>query len=137
MAKNQLAKPNDSAMASITDVDAEDLLGFAEYAAFEGHEIERMIQIPEGRSLAGIYRGRGGDASLPNPTTGEVQVLPTYRIAPDGKAGVVVSVVGSAALARQLEAVPEGSHIVIARGGLVQTRAGRFVRDWIVAVKRA
>lgn len=102
-------------------------------SALEGVNIERIVSLDAGQMLRGIYRGKGPMAEVTDPVTGEIREIETHRI--EAKPGVVARLFNSHQLARELEGL-DGKRLRIMKLGQVQTKKGRRVNDYIIAVEQ-
>lgn len=96
----------------------------------EGVRVERIVTLEAGQAVCGIYLGEGAHVEVNDPVTGEVRDLATHRI--EVRPNIVARLIESHQLKREL---PQhlNKEVRVIKLGLVDTRGGRRVNDFIVA----
>ena len=135
---NKGSELTDAGITEIVPVKAPELQGFVENIDatwLEGIKIARIVKLDDGQGVRGIYMGLGANVEVHDPTTGEVRDVPTHLV--EVRPDVMVRLIESSQLKRELAIVPPGTRVRIMKIGQVDTRRGRRVNDYIVAVEPA
>ena len=98
--------------------------------SLRGINIERVVTLDPGTLIRGKYLGPGAALEVTDPVTGEARDVGTHRF--EVRDGVVARVMDSHQLGRELPQYT-GKRVRVIKLGLVDTRKGRRVNDFIVA----
>ena len=131
MAKKNGNADDSTALATVDAPDYQQYVEQVDNSWLEGIKIERIVTLEAGQGVRGMYLGIGPTVEVTDPVTGEVRDLPTRRI--EVKKDIVVRLLDTSQLKRELDATPVGTRLRIIKLGQVDTRKGRRVNDFIVA----
>jgi hypothetical protein len=129
---SELTTPNTiTDIAPVTAPNYQQFVETVDESWLEGIKIERIVTLDAGQGVRGAYLGIGPTVEVSDPVTGEVRDLPTHRVAV--RDNVVVRLLESSQLKRELAVIKPGTQVRIIKLGQVDTRKGRRVNDYIVA----
>lgn len=135
--KNENTTPASSAETGLIKAkNAEDGLLYAgsldELVRADDFEVRHFINLKEGQKLLGNYTGEGSGMDFTDPQTGEVRHAKTFIF--QVRDNISVELLGSHQLEKRMKDVAIGKRVAIMHCGQVNTRTGRRVNDYLIAV---